>query len=387
MKIVQVHNYYQISGGEDTVVAAEKKLLEEKGHQVITYYRHNSEIKNQTFTKKLGLLKETNWSDFTYHDFLKVLEKEQPDLCHVHNFLPLISPSIFYACEKANVPVVQTLHNYRLICTNGLLMRQGQICESCLGKSAYQSVLKKCYRDSMIQTYAIASMLEKHKKRQTWTTKIDAFICLTEFARDKFIAHGLPPEKLKIKPNFMGGNSSKEIEKKEENPYFIYVGRLTESKGVNLFKAINADLPFPIKMVGEGELMNELRGLPTIEVLGTKTHDETVALIRNARALILPSLWYEGMPMVILEAFAVKTPVIASNLGAMKSMIQHTNNGLLFSAGSSAELLNLLQMAKDYPDKMKVLADNAFANYAELYSSEANYEKLMEIYQSVIHPA
>ena len=239
----------------------------------------------------------------------------------------------------------------------------------------------------MIQTYAIASMLEKHKKRQTWATKIDAFICLTEFARDKFIAHGLPPEKLKIKPNFMGGNSTHDIEKKEENPNFIYVGRLTESKGVNLFKAIHADLPFPIKMVGEGELMNELRGLPNIEILGTKTHDETVALIRNARALILPSLWYEGMPMVILEAFAVKTPVIASNLGTMKSMIQHTNNGLLFSAGSSVELLNLLQMAKDYPDKMKVLADNAFANYAELYSSEANYEKLMEIYQSVIHPA
>lgn len=165
------------------------------------------------------------------------------------------------------------------------------------------------------------------------------------------------------------------------------MGRLTESKGVNLFKAIHADLPFPIKMVGEGELMNELRGLPKIEILGTKTHDETVALIRNARALILPSLWYEGMPMVILEAFAVKTPVIASNLGAMQSMIQDTNNGLLFSAGSSAELLNLLQMAKENPDKLKVLADNAFVNYAELYSSEANYEKLMEIYQSVIHPA
>ncbi len=386
MKIIQVHNYYQISGGEDTVVAAEKKLLEEKGHQVITYYRNNSEIKNKNFSQKLGLLNDTNWSDFTYQDFLKVLEIEKPNVCHVHNFLPLISPSIFYACAKAKVPVVQTLHNYRLICTNGLLMREGQICETCLSKSAYQSVLKKCYRDSMIQTYAIASMLEKHKKRQTWTSKIDAFICLTDFARDKFIAHGLPPEKLKIKPNFMAVDSSQEIEKIEDEPYFIYVGRLTESKGVNLFKTIHANLPFPIKMIGEGELMNEFRGLPTIEILGVKTHNETVALIRNARALILPSLWYEGMPMVILEAFAVKTPVIASNLGAMQSMIQHDKNGLLFSAGSSAELLNLLEMAKENPEKMKVLADNAFVNFSQLYSMEANYEKLMEIYQSVIHP-
>ncbi len=144
-------------------MANEKKLLEENGDKVATYYKHNSSIDSFSKQDKIKLLKKSQWSQDTYDDFLEVLAKEKPDICHVHNFMPLISPSVYYACDKVNVPVVQTLHNYRLICANGLLMRNEKICEDCLSKSAYGAVLKKCYRNSYLQTYAVAKMLEKNK--------------------------------------------------------------------------------------------------------------------------------------------------------------------------------------------------------------------------------
>ena len=177
MKILQVHNYYQIGGGEATVVAAEKNLLTEKGHKLITYYRKNEEIQSYSIPKKMGLLKNTTWSETSYREILKILKAERPDICHVHNVLPLISPAVYYACANENVPVVQTLHNYRLICANGLFQRAGKICEDCLGSSAYGAVLKKCYRNSSVQTLAVARMLEKHKTKKTWSEKINAYIC------------------------------------------------------------------------------------------------------------------------------------------------------------------------------------------------------------------
>jgi glycosyltransferase involved in cell wall biosynthesis len=382
MKILQVHNYYQLSGGEDTVVANEKALLEAHGHEVIPFYKRNEEINDYSFFEKAKLLKNTTWSKETYAEALQLLKEIQPDVCHVHNFLPLISPSIYQACKDAGVPVVQTLHNYRLICTNGLFLREGKVCEDCLGKSAYSAVRKKCYRDSAIQTYAVARMIEKNKSRKVWSELVDAYFCFTEFAKDKFVAHGLPAEKLFVKPNFVNPPTPESTLKKED--YFIYVGRLESNKGVLMLKEISRQLKMPIKVVGEGELKNELEGVSNIELLGKRPHSETLELIRNARALLFPSLCYEGMPMTILEAFAHKTLVIASDLGAMQSIIRHGQNGLLFAPGDHEELLKQIAMTSDQV-KVQSMIDTAYSDFETLYSGEANYGMLMERYEALLY--
>lgn len=382
MKIVQVHNYYQIGGGEDTVVAAERDLLTKNGNEVISYYRHNKEIEAYSSFDKVKLITQTAWSQKSYDDLLVILQREKPDVCHVHNFLPLVSPSVYAACQKMNVPVVQTLHNYRLICTNGLFLRDGKVCEACLGKSAYGSVLKKCYRNSAVQTFAVARMLERNKKNKIWQNEVDAYICLTEFARKKFLQHGLPESKLVVKANFI--SEPAEVDEQVSEPYFLYVGRLTESKGVGLFKEIAADLPIPLKLVGEGDLAEELGELENIRWLGKKERSETLSLIRNAAALILPSVWYEGMPMTIIEAFALKTVVITSRMGAMQSMVRHQKNGLLFTPSSSSDLLANMRFVLAKKNEVPAMRIEAYADYEALYSPASNYLQLMDIYKRVI---
>jgi len=381
MKILQVHNYYKLAGGEDTVVANEKALFEAHGHEVVPFYKHNYEIDDYSFLEKVKLLKKTTWSEETYNEALKVLNDVQPDVCHVHNFLPLISPSIYQACKDAGVPVVQTLHNYRLICTNGLFLRDGKVCEDCLGKSAFSAVRKKCYRDSMVQTYAVARMIEKNTSRNVWNDLVDAYFCFTDFAKEKFVAHGLPKEKLFVKPNFVNAPENQTHSKKED--YFIYVGRLESNKGVLLLKEISAQLKMPVKVVGEGDLKADLAEVSNIELLGKRPHDETLKLIQNARALLFPSLCYEGMPMTILEAFAHKTLVIASDLGAMQSIIQHEENGLLFTAGNGEELLQQIERISD-ETSLQLMVDNAYQDFLKKYSGDANYELLVERYEAVI---
>lgn len=380
MKILQVHNYYQQTGGEDTVVAQEKALLESNGHQVTTYYKHNDVINSIKGVQKIELLKETTWSKKTYKEVDAILKNEKVDICHVHNTLPIISPSIYYACNNNNVAVVQTLHNYRLICTNGLLMRDGRICEDCLGRSAYGAISKKCYRNSAIQTYAVARMLQKNKRMGTWSKKVDAYLCLTEMAKQKFIEHGLPKEKLIVKPNFVNIQLSP---KENKEDYLLFAGRLTASKGVGLIISLSEKINYPIKVVGSGELYDQLKERGNIELLGKKPHQETLELIRSAKALLFPSMWYEGMPMTIIEAFALKTPVIASDLGAMSSMIQHQKTGLLFDPSSINSLLEKVNYCLNQNIAMRSIANNAFMKYETEYSSNANYRMLKEIYSTL----
>ncbi|MGB0886695.1 MAG: glycosyltransferase family 4 protein [Vicingaceae bacterium] len=378
MKILQVHNYYQLRGGEATVVETEKKLLEENGHEVITYYRNNKEIAEYSLIKKVRLLKDTTWSDSSYNEVLNILKENKPDVCHVHNTLPIISPSVYAACKAQNVPIVQTLHNYRLICANGLFFRDGKVCEDCLGKSAYNAVAKKCYRNSTLQTYTVARMVEKNKTNNIWSDLVDAYLCFTDFAKNKFVEHGLPKDKIFIKPNFVDFNLNANHVKED---YLIYVGRLDENKGVRMFKKLSKSLKIPIKIVGEGDLKSELENLDNIELLGKQPYEKTINLIQKAKALILPSFCYEGMPMTILEAFASKTLVVASNLGAMQTMINHKQNGLLFKPKAVNELQNCIDLALE--NHAETMVKNAYLDYKNKYSKTANYNALMNIYTKI----
>lgn len=376
MKILQAHNFYQFSGGEDTVVANERKLLEGNGHQVIPFYKHNNQLKGSVI-EKLKLVYSTSWSKATFDEVDQLIQKTKPDICHVHNFLPLISPSIYDACIKNDVPVIQTLHNYRLICANGLFSRNGEICEDCLGKSPMGAVMKKCYRNSIPQTYLVAKMLLKHTEKGTWSNKVDRFICVTDFARNKFIQHGLPESKLIVKSNFVSDQPT-DLKKGD---YLIFVGRLEKAKGAELLIEIAPRLNRTIKVIGEGELEDRLSDVSNIELVGKKSHSETMEYIAKAKALLFPSLLYEGMPMTILEAFSVKTPVIASNIGAMKSLIEHRVTGVLFEPNLPNDLLKAISYVEQ--SELKEISNLAYQEFKDKYSSETNYRSLLSLYQEL----
>ena len=232
MRILQVHNYYIYSGGEDIVVSNEKKLLEKNGNEVISYKRENYEINEFSFFDKASLIWKTSWSNKTYIEISNIIKEEKPDICHVHNVFPLITPSIYYACNNNKVPILQTIHNYRFFCTNGLFFRNNHICEECINRSAYHAIRYGCYRNSKIQTYSAARMLENHKKKNTWKEKIDALICPSKFVYNKFIQGGFPQKKLVIKPNFLLSNPQPTYY--DEN-YFLYVGRIDILKGLKFY--------------------------------------------------------------------------------------------------------------------------------------------------------
>jgi len=380
MKIVQAHNFYQQAGGEDTVVANEREMLTNAGHDVVPYYAYNSDINALGITGKFKLFRQLHFNQSSYSTIKAFLKKHKPDICHVHNTLHFISPSIYNACNELNIPIVQTLHNYRPICANGMLTRQGKPCNDCVNKSAYGAVFKKCYRNSYIQTYAVSRMIEKNKTNAVWTEKIDAIICLTEFAKAKYINAGFLSDKLQVKPNFF----KTKIAFEEKQDYVVFVGRLDRIKGAHLLPSIAKQLKVDVKVIGDGELQREVGECKHITCLGKQSYKTTLSYIQKAKALILPSTVYEGMPMALLEAFALKTPVVASNMGAMASLIDDNLTGLLFNPNDANDAALKLNSILCNHTLAESIAENSFKKYLEKYSEESNLRTLIDIYKSVL---
>jgi len=382
MKILQVHNYYQLPGGEDTVVKNEYDLLISKSNVVKQYFCNNKEIKSYKFINKIQLLYKSVYNKETYFKISKIIKQENPDICHVHNTLSLISPSVYFACKDNNIPVVQTLHNYRLLCSNGYLFRSGEICEQCLGKSLYNSVKYGCYRDSRLETLALANIIEFHKFNNTWDTKIDAYIALTNFAKSKFVAGGISAKKIFVKTNFQF-NHVRQVPILSD--YFLFAGRLDKTKGINLLTALkNSSLVNNIKIAGSGAEIEKIIKLYGSNYLGQLNSYDFNGVLSGSLALLFPSVWYEGMPMTIIEAFSHGKPVIASNLGAMAELIEDGVTGLLFKTNDLEDLQNKLYWALNNKDKMIEMGKNAYKVYLEKYTPEKNYEMMMNIYNSVI---
>lgn len=385
MKILFVHNFYQITGGEESVLRAEVQLLQDHGHEVRTLTEDNKSIQQMS---RLDLAGKTLWnSEFAAKTEAEV-RKFRPDVVHFHNTFPLISPASYYAVRDAGVPVVQTLHNYRLLCPNALFFRNGQVCEDCLGKSVpLPGVRHRCYRGSRMASAVVASMITYHRFRETWTQEVDRYIVLTEFARNKFIQGGLPADKLVVKPNFV----QRKIEAgRGEGGFAFFAGRLSQEKGLGVM--LDAwNLPgrtMPLKIAGAGpeeELVREAAARnPLIEFLGLQKPEEVLSLMQNASCLIFPSVWYEGLPMVIIEAYAAGLPVVASNLGGMSSLIQHGKTGLHFEAGSSHDLARQVDLLASSPDLQREMRAGARQEYEAKYTSEKNLKALVGIYESVV---
>ncbi len=387
MKILLIHNFYQQAGGEDVVFRAEKELLLQKGNEVIEYTDHNERIKN---SHPLTVLRDTLWSPGSYWKIKELLAHFQPEVVHCHNIFPLISPSVYDACAAQGIPVVQTLHNYRLFCLNALLFRQGKVCEDCVGKAfAYPGVVHGCYRESRARSAVVALMLSAHRLVKTWQKKVSRYIALTEFARQKFIAGGLPAEKIAVKPNFLADNIEYLPHTGNPKKGALFVGRLSEEKGLRTLLQAFRQLPdVPLAIAGDGPLRQmveaeALRGA-NIRYTGRLNKEEIMALMRQSAFLIFPSQWYEGFPMTIVEAFANGLPVIASRLGSMAEIISDGKTGLWFAPGDASDLLQKVKWAYEHLAEMRRMGVNARKEYEQKYTAEKNYQMLMGIYEKAI---
>jgi len=364
-------------------------MLENAGNKVLTYCRTNWDTDGYRGLARINLAKRTVWASDTRRDFSDLLRREKPDLVHVHNTFVMISPSIYSACVEAGVPVVQTLHNYRLLCPAGTFFRDGKLCEECLKHSLLRSVEHSCYHDSYSASAVVASMLEFHRLRKTWKQEIACFVALTRFARNKFIEGGLPGEKIFVKPNFVSPDPGARA---GIGDYALFAGRLSPEKGVGTILAAWKRLqqPVPLVIIGGGPEYDRLKAqatsenLSNVEFKGQLPREQTLAAINNARFVIIPSEWYETFCMAIAESFACSTPVICSRMGVMQELVEDQRTGIHFTPADSEDLARKVEWAWTHPDELRTMGIAARAEYESKYTAEKNYPQLMEIYERAV---
>ncbi len=384
MKILQVHNYYQQRGGEDSVFHSEYELLQKHGHQVFRYTAHNNAVDHMS---RLRAAWTTVWNTSSYREVRAILAEQSIDVIHAHNTFPLISPSIYYAAQAARVPVIQTLHNYRLLCPGSTLFREGKICEECIGKIPVRGVMHGCYRDNKAASAVVAGMLTAHRAIGTWRSKVHTYIALTSFARDIFVRAGLPAQRVTVKPNCLPqdpgpGNG--------QGGFALFAGRLSPEKGIRELLEAWALLPrlFPLKIAGDGTMRQWVRdraaSIPGVEYIGPRSHEQVISMIKDATFVVLPSSWYEGLPMTIVEAFACGTPVITSRLPSMDDLVQHGVNGRRFVAGDAADLAHEANEFLQQPGRWSLMRAAARASYEGNFSPEQNYSVLRAIYDRAV---
>jgi len=392
VKIIVVHNSYQQPGGEDFVFDQERQLLAERGHTVVAYRRSNFEVESYKGFKRLSLARRTIWASDTRREFADLLRREKPDLVHVHNTFVMISPSIYAACGELGVPVVQTLHNYRLFCPTATFFREGKVCEECVDHSLLRGVVHACYRKSVTATAVTALMLAVHRQAKTWTTGIDSYISLTKFSRDTCVRAGLPAEKVYVKPNFIHPDPGLGTGKGD---YAVFVGRLSPEKRVSTMlnawsRLAERGISIPLWVVGGGPERLELeaeavqRKLTHIVFKGLLPRPETIASIRGARFLVFSSEWYENFPLTILESFASGVPVVSSRLGAMQEIVEDGRTGLHFTPGDADDLAAKVEWVWNHPEQMRAMGRAARGEYEAKYTADKNYEALMEIYRHTL---
>jgi glycosyltransferase involved in cell wall biosynthesis len=389
MRILLIHERYQQHGGEDSVADAEAKLLERNGHDVSYYSRHNDELKGNGLLDTIASGVETVWASRAYREIDALIERHKPEVAHFHNTFPMISPSAYYACARRRIPVVQTLHNYRLVCPGATFLREGNVCEECLGRGiAWKAIAHACYRSSRPASAAVAAMLATHRALRTWRTKVDAYIALSEFARDKFISGGLPRERITVKPNFIDPDPGAKREQTNDE-YALFVGRLSEEKGLRGLLAAwrRMTRPIPLLILGDGPMRYEIEreiaalGLTQVSVLGNVSRGEVIRRMRGARFLVCPSHWFEGCPLVIVEAFACGVPVLATGHGPTAEMVTDGHTGLHVTAGDHADLAAKVEWAWTHPAEMEKMRTAARLEFENKYTAGRNYTQLESLYR------
>lgn len=357
---------------------AEAGLLSSRGHLVELFQRHNDSLDGLSHAKAAV---QTLWSNQAGREFETLLHSFKPDVVHVHNTFPLISPSIYWVAHRLRVPVVQTLHNFRLLCPQAVFLRDGKVCEDCLGRIPWRGAARGCYRDSKLQSTVLAGMVTLHRAIGTWQNKLTRYIALNEFCRQKFIRGGLPAERIVVKPNFVDFEAPAHVERSG----FLFVGRLSSEKGIAvLANAATAFAGASIRVAGTGPEAARLENIDAITALGAINLKTIQTEMSRAMALVLPSVCYESFPRTLAEAFASRLPVIASRLGALAELVTEGVTGLLFEPGDSRELARKMLWAQQHPEQMAQMGQNARTLYEATYTAEHNYHQLMSIYESAI---
>ena len=387
-RVLVVHNEYQIRGGEDTVVDNEVALLRAHGHEVIEYRRSNTEYKN---AGKLGYLKVAKNAVFNrqvYREILDTIHQQHIDIVHVHNTLSVISPAVYYAAKIAGIPVVQTIHNFRFFCINALMYRDGKPCELCAKGALKPGIQHKCYHDSTLQSMLCAYTLWHHRRKGIYS--YPKYIALTDFGKEKFcqaMKDYVKSEQVTVLPNFV---ADYQLEKKEAGDYFICVSRLDITKGVKLLvEKWPEDQSKQLLICGDGPLKEELETYiqktgKNIKLLGQVDHDKVLAYIKGAKALIFPSLLYEGFPMTIAEAAMLGTPVIANDIGNGAALVRQ------MSPDTVIHLADGFTQTANGEGSTCILDRDLRAEYSDIYrkwyeehiTAEAHYDALMRIYDN-----
>ena len=382
-KVLMVHNYYQIGGGEHTVFENEVNLLREQGHEVIEYTRSNDELKESKF-KMLLLPFTTLWSFKTYYEVKKIIKKQKIDVVHCHNTFPLISPSVYYAARSLKIPTIQTIHNFRFLCPNGVFYRDGKMCEDCNKKNSFMPALKhKCYRGSKAQTLSVVLMLKIHRNLGTYN-KIN-YIFLTEFNKmkfDKFI--NVHSDNVFVKSNFVK-TSLNYYKKTCKEKIFVFAGRLEENKGIKFLLDQWMDMPeeYRLHIYGSGTLekyvQEKIKDMNNIIYFGFQTSNVIFDDLKRATSLVFPSLWYEGFPMILGESMAIGCPVISTNIGNAGDIVVHSKGGVAFDINTK----DSFKMALDKCiSKNTELSLNARHYYENNLSKDKQYEYMINIYNN-----
>lgn len=396
-RILQVHNFYQIPGGEDVVVRNEKRLLEEHGHKVYTYYRTNKELSERGILGKLLLPFTAVYSFRTVREVKRLIKENQIDIVHVHNTLTMVSPSVFYAAFQCNVPVVQTLHNFRMLCPAGSFFRNNVICEECVDGGLKCAIKHKCYRNSTLQTIVSAMILKIHRALGTYR-KVN-FICLTEFNKNKLLEsldsenvsknkEVVDASRVYIKPNFTFAEGITPSDSQDTEEYFLFAGRVEALKGVDI--AIKAFEKIPDKLLyiaGTGPMMEEMQAyvqehqIENVKFLGYLQKEAMTERFYHAKAVIMTSQCYEAFAMTIAEAYSYGVPVIAGRVGNMDGMVKEGQTGVKFQYDSADDLAQKVRQFETLD--IKVLKENAREFYQKRLRPEDNYQKLIAIYEDI----
>lgn len=385
LRILMCHNRYRPpAGGEDLSASAEVALLREAGAEVETY-----EVSNEAIPDRPGVRYgvRTLWSTESYREVRRRLRAGRHRVLHVQNFFPLLSPAVFWAARQEGVAVVAALRNYRLACVNGLLYRDGRICEDCLGRLPLPAVRHRCYRESLLASSAVAGMIISHRVLRTWQRAVDVFVTPSQFARRKLAQAGLDASRVLVKPNFVHPDPGP---RGGEGRFVVYAGRLSPEKGIRtLLDAWRAlDGAVRLVVVGAGPLQSEIqraaRELPGIEFRGQAEPSEVLRLMGEAALVVVPSVWYETFGRVVAEAFAVGTPVVASNIGPLAEMVEPGRNGALVPPGDPGALAATVRELLADPDSLATMREGARRTYEAYYTAGRNLELLEAIYATAM---